>query len=155
MRSDTPQFKPFDQSLHDIHDHATKEKVARWIRWWDNCEVREGSKYGVDLECYRGSELYSLVEVESRSFGGRCTYDTIHVPYRKVKFYRSDVLTFLFAVDFEGHWGYIAPLLSVVLSPLKEVKNKYMAEREYFYDVPIKKFYEIEINTPPYWRKNG
>ena len=34
-----------------------------------------------------------------------------------------------------------------------EVKNKYMSEKEYFYDVPIDKFYEIEINTPPYWIK--
>jgi len=145
--------KPFNQELYDIHDKATKEKVARWIGWWDGCEVREGTQYGVDLECYRGAELYSLVEVESREFGGRCPYETIHVPYRKSKFYRSAIPTYLFAVDFEGNWGYFATMLSIVLSPLKEVKNKYMSEKEYFYDVPIDKFYEIEINTPPYWIK--
>ena len=154
MRSDTPHFKPFDKELYDIHDQATKEKVARWIKWWDGCEVREGSQYGVDLECYRGSELYALVEVESREFGGRCTYSTIHVPFRKSKFYTSSVHSFLFAVDFEGRFGYYCTMLSVVLSPIKKVKNKYMEDNEYFYDVPIDKFYEIEINIPPYWVKD-
>ena len=153
MRSVTPQFKPFDQNLYDIHDKATKEKVSRWITWWDSCEVREGQQFGVDLECYRGSELYALVEVESREFGGRCSYDTIHVPYRKSKFYRSDVPVFLFAVDFGGQWGYFATMLSIVLSPLKTVRNKYVEDNEHFYDVPVSTFIEVDLTQKPYWRK--
>lgn len=154
MRSDTPHFKPFDKNLYDIHDKETKDKVARWIRWWDGCEVKEGGQYGIDLECFRNNQLYALVEVESRDFGGRCPYDTIHVPYRKTKFYTSKVPVFLFAVDFDGHFGYFATMLSIVLSPLRKVPNKYVADKEYFYDVPLDCFIEVELNAKPYWIKD-
>ena len=155
MRSDTPHFKPFDQSLHDAHDEIGKQRVSRWLTIWDHCQVFSGDKYGVDLIAYRSGDVYAYVEVEQRNWGGQCPYDTIHVPYRKKKFFDPKVMTFLFALDVDGEWGYFCEYITILASPVKEVKNKYVAEKEYFYDVPTSAFVEFEVNAVPFWYKEN
>lgn len=155
MRSVTPQHKPFDQSLHDLHDDAGKRRVSRWLTIWDRCEVSYGEQYGVDLIAHRDGKLYAYIEVEQRNWGGRCSFDTIHVAYRKKKFFDPKVMTFLFAIDIEGDWGYFCEFVTILASPLKKSPNKYMKDDEYFYDVPTKAFVEFEVNAVPYWYKGN
>ena len=153
MRSVTPQHKPFDQALHDLYDKPAKDAVSRWLSIWDKCQVFPGDTYGVDLVAYRDGSLYAYIEVEQRSFNGRCRYDTIHVAKRKAKFFDKKHFTFLFAIDVDMQWGYFCEYITILASPLREVKNKYVAEKEYFYDVPTSAFVEFEINEVPYWYK--
>lgn len=153
MSSHTPHFKPFSPELYNLHDRRGKNRVATYLRKWNRYEVIEGEKYDVDLICYIRGNLVAYVEVEERNWGGRCPWDSIHVPYRKSKFTKPDAPTYLFAIDSNGEWGYYCEMTTILASPLIEVPNRYLYSREKFYDVPIDCFNEIKLGESLVRRK--
>jgi hypothetical protein len=133
--------KKFDQQLHDDNDAPAKEAVANWIKARFEVEVEENTKYEVDLILRKNGVVIGYAEVEVRHWGYRyCPHHTIHVAKRKEKLLNSNLMTLFFAVTGDLSSAYWCQSDTVLRSPLVEVKNKYVSEQEYFYDVPVVDF---------------
>ncbi len=139
----TPQSKPFSRSLHDENDGPAKDAVWRFLfREWE-LDVQEGTTYGVDLVCYRDGELAGCVEVERRH-NDLEKFNTIHVPYRKKKFFESPNKTLLFAVTQNLTDAYWALGSTILQSPVEEKVNKYM-KSEKFFVVPKRDWRKVRL----------
>jgi hypothetical protein len=133
----TPQSKPFSRSLHDENDGPAQDAVWRFLFSTWGLDVEEGDTYGVDLVCYRGKEKTGYVEVERRhNWKERFPFDTLHIPYRKKKFFDLDKPTVLFAVKADLTEAFWVDNNTILQCPVERKDNKYM-KGEYFFCVPI------------------
>jgi len=144
------RFKPFSQEMHDKCDIPTRNKVKEYLKnVWCVDAIANPDKYGVDLVCFKNFEWHCFVEVEQRIWREglhQCPYNTIHVAYRKKKLFNNDLPTYLFAVNYLHELAYWINADEIMSSPLIEVKNKAVANDEYFYDVPTSKWRCINLN---------
>lgn len=135
--------KPFDQTLHDQNDPLSRSAVKqffanRGIVFQDNPD-----KYGIDLIHRDGDES---IEVERRIVWQtyHFPYDEINLPQRKAKFFSHTP---------KSHYAIVSKNFSrigiitnrkiktfIQESFLKENKNKFVAEQEYFYKLPKDQF---------------
>jgi hypothetical protein len=65
------------------------------------------------------------------------------VPGRKKKLFDNDMPTTYFVVSKSLKNMWYCKAADILDSPLVEIKNKEVAEGEYFYDVPIEKWRKI------------
>ena len=97
----------------------------------------EGDKYGVDLIVRSGDEVVGYAEVERRhNWVGKFTFQTVHVPFRKKKFFEMAKETALFAVSKDMSQAMWARGEDILSSPVVKLDNRYMKD-EPFFDVPV------------------
>lgn len=129
-------MKPFDQDLYDENDKIAKEAVRDLIKYKWGFESQEGEKYGVDLVISGGSGVW-YAEVERRhNWLGVFPYKTVHVPYRKKKFFDKFEETALFAVSKDLSQAMWARGKDILASPVVNIDNRYM-KNEPFFDVQV------------------
>lgn len=130
-------MKPFDQTLHDENDKIAKDAVRDFIKYQWSLSAIEGDKYGVDLIVRSGDEVVGYAEVERRhNWVGKFTFQTVHVPFRKKKFFEMAKETALFAVSQDLSQAMWARGEDILSSPIVKLDNRYMKD-EPFFDVPV------------------
>ena len=135
--------KPFDQALYDANDERGRQVVKAWFEK-KGFLAKDFFKYDVDLIIKKGNSWIGFVEVEVRSWDS-CSFNTIHVAKRKEKLLRNAMTTVFFAVGNSLKIGYWCNGKDVLESPVVEVKNKFVFNGEYFYDVPLTKFKKVNL----------
>jgi len=144
------KIKKFNQTIHDACDPLARKVVSNWMS--QQCGMDcfpNDDKYGVDLLIKRENKVIGYIEVETRDWlqeDTKCPYKTIHVPERKHKLLNNNLITLFFAVTRDFKNAYWCKSDQILSSPLKEIPNKAINEGEYFYDVPIEKFFYIDLN---------
>ena len=138
-------MKPFDQKLHDENDKVAKDAVRDLIKYRWGLDATEGDKYGVDLIVRDGEAVIGYAEVERRhNWVGKFGFSTVHVPYRKKKFFEMAKETALFAVSQDMTQAMWARGEDILAAPVVKVDNKYLAD-EPFFDVPVAKWTSVEL----------
>lgn len=138
--------KKFNQELHDQFDPPARKLVSEWISMKWGYKAENGSRYGVDLIIKRDDQPVAYAEVEVRQWGMRyCPFLTIHVASRKKKLLKNDLPTLFFAVADDFEHGYWCKSDDIVKAPMVEIKNKYVTNDEYFYDVPVEFFKYVRL----------
>lgn len=137
-----PVNKPFSKSLHSQNDPASRKLVKKFfaergIELTDNPD-----RYGVDLMT---ADTEMKIEVERRINweGVEFPYDEVNVPRRKEKFFSSgDTHYVILSKDFKRLGFIAAKVIQRYMKPdfLKESKNRFVKEHEYFYKIPRKEF---------------
>lgn len=136
--------KPFNQAVHDACDPPAREAVIRFHES-RGYYARSYDKYKVDLLIENEFMVpVGYAEIEMRDWE-ECPFPTIHVPERKKKLFDNDMPTTYFVVSKSLKTIWWCKAKDILDSPLIEVKNKAVAEGEYFYDVPIKKFKKVRL----------
>jgi hypothetical protein len=134
-------IKPFDERLFRDNDPISRAKV---IKYFENqgIKLKENPyKYGVDLIQERNGEVVMGVEVERRHNWDtdRFPFSTIHVPARKGKFVSYEYTTYYCALNKDMTKMFMVKMDDVKNCPRKEINNKYVAEGELFFVVPLNK----------------
>lgn len=122
--------KEFSPTLHAENDELAKlaaKQALPDLGLVDNPDI-----YGVDLLYMGGS-----VECERKKVwaGGPFPYYTVQVPYRKKHLFDNGAIYFLLAADNKSYL--LIPPTSFSDSRVVEVANKYVAEGEKFYQIPL------------------
>lgn len=138
--------KPFDQKLSDENDQRSRDAVKAYMQSAWGVKGYDFLMYEVDLIIKRNHSWVAFVEVEVRYWTSElCPYPTIHVAKRKEKLLHQKLPVVFFAVTRSLRYAYWCKATDVLASPVIEIKNKYVASNEYFYDVPINKFKLINL----------
>lgn len=139
--------KPFNQAVHDACDPPARDAVIRYMESKGYYAKPHPDKYKVDLVVENEFMVpVGYVEVEKRDWEYVPKhFKTIHVPSRKKKLVENDLPTTYFVVSKSLKTAWWCTTVDILDSPLVEVKNKAVAEGEYFYDVPIKKFKKVRL----------
>ena len=135
--------KAFSRSLYNQHDHAGKQFVAKVLRkkHGKDLEIMGDSGFGVDLKLYKNGEKIGTAEVEVRNNwrdNNPFPFDTVNIPYRKKKFF-TDGSCVYFSVNKNLTRCLIITEKVILESPIKENHNKYVANGEKFFKVPVEK----------------
>ena len=133
--------KQFSNNLHDTYDDLGRFRAYKLFNKYFDVELQDNQDtYGVDLVAYRDNQKVGYVEVEVRAaWDGLFPFDTLNIPYRKKKLLENNLPTVLVAFNKQGTLAYICKDITVLNSPVVEIKNKYMAKGEMFYQVPLDK----------------
>ena len=139
--------KKFSQNLHDEFDEIGRTWTKQLFKRYGVTLQDNPDKYGVDLIAYRNQNKVGYVEVEVRTVwnGDKFNYDTLNIPCRKKKLLLMDLPTCLVSWSSNGDYGFICNSNVILESDIREAKNKYMLEAEYFYKVPINKIKLIKL----------
>jgi hypothetical protein len=141
-------YKPFNQLLHDACDPPAREAVTKYceMKWGLICEANP-DKYAVDLIGYKNDVLRCFIEVEVRDWGDDiyCPYQTIHIAHRKEKLFKNKLPTLMFVVTKDFKNAYWCRTEKIEQSPVVEIPNKAVFEKEFFYDVSIKNFKYVDL----------
>jgi len=138
--------KKFDAELDQACDPKTREAIKIWVKRNWHIVAEDGEKYKADLLLKREGIAVAFAEVEMRSWGGsKCPYKTIHIAERKEKLLKNNLPTLMFALNDDLNYGYMCTSEKILNCNKVEVKNKYVVQNEYFYDVPIEYFRYIEL----------
>ena len=133
--------KQFDKTLSDENDQRSRDIVKKFMQANWNVVAYDFLTYEIDLIVKRNQTWVAFVEVEVRYWSNElCQYRTIHVAKRKQKLLNQNLPVVFFAVTKSLKYGYWCKAKDVLSSPIIEIKNKYVANNEYFYDVAIEKF---------------
>lgn len=131
--------KPFDAQLHEENDVPAKEVVMNYIYTKWGKEVEEGGKYDVDIIIKEWGQEVGFAEVERRhNWVSDFPYQTVHVPYRKHKFFTYDLPTLLFSVKLDLSQALWCRGDTILQSPVVENPNKYVENGEKFFAVPLR-----------------
>ena len=142
MKKPYPAFvatKKFDSQLHEENDGPAKDAVMNYIytRWGK--EVEEGGTYDVDVIILENGREVGYAEVERRhNWVSDFPYNTVHVPYRKQKFFTYDLPTLLFSVKADLTQALWCRGDTILQSPVVENPNKYVESGERFFAVPLR-----------------
>jgi hypothetical protein len=129
--------KPFSEDLFRDNDGKGKKAVSLYLINL-GYDVIEGDKYGVDLICLRNEEMVGYAEVEVRhNWVNHFSYSSLHIPYRKKKFFQLELPTILFATNKTASMAFMVHDYDILISPIKNIPNKYL-DHELFFDVPLK-----------------
>lgn len=138
--------KPFDKDLFSENDTVARNFAKRIISLMpgvisveDNCD-----KYGVDL-LVKSTTGIEAVECEVKSVwrGYEFPFDTVQIPERKTKYANKNTLFFM-TNRFKTR-ALIIKGQDLLDSPKKEVKNIYVKEGEYFFQVPLSKVVFVDL----------
>ena len=139
--------KKYDQQLSDENDQRSRDIVKKFMQTQWNVVAHDFLTYEIDLIVKRNQTWVAFVEVEVRFWANElCPFQTIHIAKRKEKFFQQKLPVVFFAVTKSLSYGYWCKADAVLSSPVVEIKNKYVANNEYFYDVPISKFTLVNFN---------
>ena len=144
--------KPFSQQLHEENDPKARQAVIQFVTQQGLSAKENPNIYGIDLSISgiaASGYVYDdmPVEVERRECwkNNSFPFPTVHIPARKKKFFKTNIL---YAIVNKTYNKFMFCCSDHIINhELREVSNKYIAEGEYFYDVPLKewgKVYEKE-----------
>jgi hypothetical protein len=140
--------KKYDQQLSDENDQRSRDIVKKYMQSQWNAVAYDFLTYEIDLIVKRNQTWVAFVEVEVRYWQNElCPYKTIHVAKRKEKFLHQKLPVVFFAVTKSLNYGYWCKAEDILSSPIVEIKNKYVANNEYFYDVSIDKFTLVKFES--------
>ena len=134
--------------LHDACDPPAREAVSKYckMKWGLDC-ISNPDIYAVDLIGYKCNVLRCYIEVEVREWvkdGVYCPYDTIHIAHRKEKLLKNKhTVVFVVTRDFKN--AYWCKAENIKESPVREIPNRAVSEKEFFYDVPIEHFTLVDL----------
>jgi Holliday junction resolvase-like predicted endonuclease len=133
--------KKYNQKLSDENDLRSRDIVKKYMQSQWNVVAYDFLTYEIDLIVKRNDTWVAFVEVEVRFWANElCPFKTIHVAKRKQKFLNQKLPVVFFAVTKSLKYAYWCKAEDITSSPIIEIKNKYVANNEYFYDVPVNKF---------------
>ena len=143
----THTTKPFSEGNHAANDKPGKKVVIAFLKSVGINAIENPDDYGVDL-------LAAGYEVERRTIKStKWPYPTVHVPYRKDKFFENIIF---YAVNVHHEINddiYDTVMLCsseiVIKYPVVEVPNKSVPKDEYFFDVPFKEWFIPEWYSIP------
>jgi hypothetical protein len=75
----------------------------------------------------------------------QCPFNTIHIPKRKDKLFDNDKRTIYFVVSKSIKRAWYVDSQLIKNSSVREIPNKAVSQGEYFYDVPIKLFTQVNL----------
>ena len=134
----THKTKPFSKENHAANDKPGKKVVIAFLKSVGIDAIENPNEYGVDV-------LAAGYEVERRTIKKtKWPYTTVHVPYRKDKFFENKIF---YAVNVHHMVNgdiydtvMLCPSKIVNKSPVVEVPNKSVEKDEYFFDVLFKEW---------------
>ena len=126
--------KAFDVRLFEENDPAARLAVKKYYRKLGLLIEDNEDIYGQDLV------VKYHVEIERRPgwTGPQFPFQTVHIPFRKVKFMHSFCIYMV--TNRECSHALQTDIRDVPKFPLREVGNKYVRMGERFYDVPLSVF---------------
>ena len=141
-------YKQFNKKLHDQCDPPARLAVGAWIEMNWRYKTDDYDKYKVDLVCSKNGVNKFYVEIEMREWlaGSNLPYKTVHIPSRKEKLFNNDLKTVYFVVSQDLKHGLYTNTDNIKKSPRIEVKNKAIANGEYFYDVPTEMWTYVNLS---------
>tara|TARA_R110000824_G_scaffold292235_1_gene480625 strand:+ start:78 stop:530 length:453 start_codon:yes stop_codon:yes gene_type:complete len=142
--------KPFNKQLHDENDPKARQAVMAFANQ-RGLIIRENSDiYGIDLfisGTSRTGHVYEdmPVEVERRECwsGEHFPFTTIHIPERKTKFFKTNILYAIVNKTYNKFMFCYSD--NIIKYGTQEVSNKYMTKGEYFYNVPLNEWRNVYI----------
>lgn len=139
--------KKFDRELFEANDTAARHAVTRYILATSDVTVENNpDKYGVDLLVTGGLMDYAVeCEIKRVWKGEDFPWDTLQLPERKAKFIRAGVPVEFWILNNElTHAMVIQTDVLLSLTPV-EVPNKYVAQGEKFFQVPIDRCRKLRL----------
>lgn len=145
--------KPFDQKLHDECDEPARRAVKDIFLSYNDIKLDDNPDiYGIDLVRYdqAGNIIYG-VEVERRFNwnGMKFPFETLHIPYRKLKFAALPYQTYFVAVNNDLSWAMILDLALIKGEATVVVQNRFVADGEEFFNVPTTKCWVVDVPVMP------
>lgn len=139
--------KPFSKGLHAKNDPKSRTLVKTFFAERGIKLVDHPNKYDIDLVSEDGT---IRVEVEHRLNWDEpiFPYEEINVPERKAKFFEAGNTHYVILSRDYKFLGFISALaIQKFIKPeyLKESRNRFVFECEYFYKVPKLEFEWYEI----------
>ena len=134
--------KPFNKSLHAKNDPSSRKLVKKFFAERGVTLVDHPNKYDIDLQTEDGKVR---VEVEHRLNWDKeeFPYDEVNVPERKAKFFAAGNTHYCILSKDYKYVGFIgAENIQRFIKPefLKESRNRFVENSEYFYKVPKTEF---------------
>ncbi len=130
--------KPFDRELYDRYDGMARDYAKRELEAVGYSIEDNEKKMGVDLIVKKGDQILFYVECEIKTALDKpFNYETLQLPERKLKFCNLDYPTLFTLFSTKGDKYFAVWDKFVRESPLKEVYNKYVSYREFFFQIPV------------------
>jgi NADPH-dependent 7-cyano-7-deazaguanine reductase QueF-like protein len=139
------KYKKFDKKLYDLYDESAKQAVCRYLARHGHEVCIPDEDYGADLYHIRkdGVKVWHEVEISKVWWGsdGKPSAPHTSIPERKIKLVEEKEYPHLL------HWLLnIERDRAIVCNMKVHMKdeylvpfgNKYIAEGEYFYQIPLK-----------------
>lgn len=142
-------YKKFDKNLYAQNDAIARKISKQFIEKKLNLTAMDNpDSFGVDLYLVRNGSVIAYAETEVKNVWNSYDfpYGTVQFPERKGKFVDLDKPTLFCMINNQKTRLLYVWSKDLKSSPLVHVPNKYTAEGELFYQVPIQKvsFYDIE-----------
>ena len=127
--------KPFDQQLLDENDSVARAwckflLMTKGYEAFDNPD-----KFEIDVIGTKGEKTWFFEGEVKKEWTGDFKYKTVHIPCRKEKYIRRDVVFVIVSGDRLQAFTVRADIVKEC--PKVEVPNKYVENGELFYDVPV------------------
>ena len=137
--------KPFNREWYDSSDRA------KFVVSYKLCKmgyfVNFAEDYKSDVKTWHPEKKYGLHEVEHRQvWENDWPFETIHIPERKTRLLDTPHTLLYWVVNKEFTKALVCNAKDSMLKErLKEIPNNVFAGGEYFYDVPILEFKELDL----------
>lgn len=141
-------YKKFDKKLHQENDAIAKRLTVDLVKKAFGLDSHQNTdQYGVDLWLIRNGQVIAYAESEIKLVWNthNFPYQSVQFPERKGKFTNLDKPTLFVMINGLKNRALTVWSKDLKTSPLVEVPNKYKAENELFYQVPLNlvTFYDI------------
>lgn len=127
--------KPFNESLYQQNDDAKLVAIEYFSTIGKEAHVNE-DLYGIDLVV--DGRFYCEVEVKHSWKGDEFPFETLQIPFRKMKFANLDKPSYFMVINSDRTRAIVVKHTDLLDSPVVEVWNKYVNKGEMFFQVPRK-----------------
>jgi hypothetical protein len=139
-RQITKSGKDFDQQLFDSNDGQARGRVMQFLReTWGLHVVHNSDQYGPDLVVFEGlvPKYYVEVEVKHTWRGPTFPFPTVNLPQRKEKYSKLKLPCEYWILNSTMDHVIIIESSSLAKVIPVIVRNKYVADGEMFFQLPI------------------
>lgn len=133
-------YKNFDASLYETNDKRGTSRVISYLTDAGLFAILNDDTYGVDIHVFSGFKPAYHVEVEIKQAwksGPGFPFPTVNLPERKRKFAELPKPVEFWVLSSNLEWAIIVPDFAVTDDKLVEVPNKYIAQGEKLFQVPV------------------
>lgn len=131
--------KQFSEQLFSQNDIQARTTVLNYLDSIGQYAVENEEKYGPDLILYGGLSPSKYIEVEIKRVwtGSTLPWSTIQLPARKLKFTKLALPCEFWILNCTMEHAVIIDGFLLAKVQTVEVRNKYVASGEEFYQVPV------------------